>query len=387
MFKSHHSVCKTSTAMQQTQTRKEKLDIEAQHQHVLNVGEKAKGSGSPLLSPRIDSEYIVPATTKFAYLSVYFLCNVGLTIYNKAVLGHFAYPWFLTALHTGSASIGCYVLLLRGDFSLSKLSSREHVTLVLFSFLFTINIAISNVSLAMVSMPFHQIMRSTTPIFTILIYRVRFKRSYSMKVYLSLIPIVLGVGLATYGDYYFTTIGFILTLLGVILAAVKVYLPTVITNRIMTGPLALSPLEILFRMSPLAFIQALAYSHISGELSSFSDCLTSSAIRLSSLPNINTTNPSSYFTTLPLPSSQLLLALLGNGLLAFVLNISSFSTNKNTGALTMTVCGNVKQCLTILLGIMVFGVEVSLLNGVGMAVTLVGAAWYSFVELGGRGKR
>lgn len=78
---------------------------------------------------------------------------------------------------------------------------------------------------AMVSMPFHQIMRSTTPIFTILIYRFRFNRSYSTKVYLSLIPIVLGVGLATYGDYYFTMTGFILTLLGVILAAVKVSFP------------------------------------------------------------------------------------------------------------------------------------------------------------------
>lgn len=125
---------------------------------------------------------------------------------------------------------------------MSKLNSREHLTLIIFSFLFTINIAISNVSLyvplplwkkpdtdgderAMVSMPFHQIMRSTTPIFTLLIYRFRFGRSYSTKVYLSLIPIVLGVGLATYGDYYFSTIGFVLTLLGVILAAVKVLLP------------------------------------------------------------------------------------------------------------------------------------------------------------------
>lgn len=71
-------------------------------------------------------------------------------------------------------------------------------------------------------MPFHQIMRSTCPVFAILIYRIRYKRTYSTKTYLSLIPIVLGVGLATYGDYYFTRIGFILTLLGVVLAAVKV---------------------------------------------------------------------------------------------------------------------------------------------------------------------
>lgn len=37
-----------------------------------------------------------------------------------------------------------------------------------------------------------------------------------------MIPLVLGVGLATYGDYYFTNVGFILTLAGVILAAIKV---------------------------------------------------------------------------------------------------------------------------------------------------------------------
>jgi hypothetical protein len=33
---------------------------------------------------------------------------------------------------------------------------------------------------------------------------------------------MLGVGLATFGDYYFTMIGFMLTLFGVVLAAIKV---------------------------------------------------------------------------------------------------------------------------------------------------------------------
>jgi hypothetical protein len=78
------------------------------------------------------------------------------------------------------------------------------------------------------------------------------------------------------------------------------------------------------------------------------------------------------------------MALAGNGILAFILNIASFSANKNTGALTMTVCGNVKQCLTVLLGIVVFGVKVGWLNGMGMLITLSGAAWYSFLELRGK---
>jgi hypothetical protein len=145
----------------------------------------------------------------------------------------------------------------------------------------------------------------------------------------------------------------------------------------MTGPLALSPLEILFRMSPLAFVQGLIYSSLSGELSSL-NISTSSLLSLLS--------PSQISASSILPSRNQALALAGNGILAFVLNIASFSANKNTGALTMTVCGNVKQCLTVLLGIIVFGVRVGWLNGLGMVVTLGGAAWYSFIELRGRRK-
>jgi hypothetical protein len=74
----------------------------------------------------------------------------------------------------------------------------------------------------MVSIPFHQVVRATTPLITTGIYRVFYSRTYSMPTYLSLLPIILGVGLATYGDYSYTTAGFLMTFLGVILGAVKV---------------------------------------------------------------------------------------------------------------------------------------------------------------------
>jgi hypothetical protein len=40
-----------------------------------------------LLPIRAELEYSVPVGIKAAYLSVYFLLNVSLTMYNKAVLG------------------------------------------------------------------------------------------------------------------------------------------------------------------------------------------------------------------------------------------------------------------------------------------------------------
>lgn len=241
-----------------------------------------------------------------------------------------------------------------GSLKLTRLNGKENLTLVAFSVLFTLNIAISNVSLSMVSVPFHQIMRSTCPVVTIWIYRVVYARTYSRDTYLSMIPLIFGVALATAGDYYCTVIGFTLTLLGVFLAAVK----TVATNRLMTGSLALSAMEVLLRMSPLAAMQCICYAAMTGEVTRFRQAYADGEF-----------------------SQGFGAALFANALIAFALNMVSFQTNKVAGALTMTVCGNVKQVLTIALGIVLFNVKVSWLNGLGTAVTIIGAVWYSKVEL------
>lgn len=111
-------------------------------------------------------------------------------------------------------------------------------------------------------------------------------------------------------------------------------------------------------MAPLAAVQSLIYAYFTGELDRFADFVNNGDL-----------------------TPHLTMALLGNGFLAFLLNITSFQTNKLAGALTLTVCANVKQCLTILLGVLIFNVQVNMLNGVGMLIALVGAAWYSKVEI------
>ena len=72
---------------------------------------------------------------------------------------------------------------------------------------------------------------------------------------------IAGVGFATFGDYNYTAMGFFLTVLGTVLAAVK----TVVTNRVQVGRLKLHPLDLLLRMSPLAFMQTMLYSYATGE--------------------------------------------------------------------------------------------------------------------------
>ena len=68
-------------------SKEKKSDLESQ--------QTKDSQKSPFPPMRLDSEYQIPTTTKFAYLSFYFLCNVLLTIYNKAVLGRVGSSPFL----------------------------------------------------------------------------------------------------------------------------------------------------------------------------------------------------------------------------------------------------------------------------------------------------
>ncbi|KAI7825236.1 hypothetical protein BC939DRAFT_449108 [Gamsiella multidivaricata] len=252
--------------------------------------------------------------TSYTWLALYFFLNLTLTIYNKAILStfRFKYPWTLTGIHTLCSGIGALSMAKMGYFTPAQLGERENMVMLMFSFLYTLNIAISNVSLNEVSVAFHQVVRAMTPVFTIAISVAFLSKRYSGKTYLSLLPLLLGVYMATVGEYSYTAMGFFLTVLGTALAAIK----TVVTNRIQVGRLQLHPLDLLLRMSPLAFVQTVIFSWMNGELDE--------VVSFCKGDNM---------------SYKLIMALLVNGIVAFFLNYVSFTANKKTSALTMTVAG------------------------------------------------
>lgn len=89
--------------------------------------------------------------------SLYFFFNLSLTIYNKFALSSFPFPWTLTCIHSASATIGAYTAYRRGYFQRSTgIGTNENLVLIAFSSLYTVNIAVSNLSLNMVSIPVHQ---------------------------------------------------------------------------------------------------------------------------------------------------------------------------------------------------------------------------------------
>lgn len=335
----------------------------------------------------------------FIWITLYFLGSLILTIHTKWVLSrlHFDFPWLLSAIHIGLSGLGSYMCVRywrlnkpvihtpERDHSRHKgsdeahsepinssslsmeqtpetnaLSVSDHVKLILFSLLYTVNISISNVSLNYVSLTIHQIIRSTNPLFTIALEFIIFHKISSLWIHASLCPVVVGVCLATLGEYETTTnfdfFGLFLTFLGVLLSAMK----GIATNWLMVGSLKLHPLVLISKIAPLCLIQCFIYAWVFGEFTGF--------MALSR----QLYDSSSFGKDLV----ALYMKLLMNGFFAFFLNWVSFTANKKTSALTMTVAGNVKQAISILLAVYVFATPLTLKNSLGILITLLGGAWY-----------
>lgn len=91
--------------------------------------------------------------SQLSWLALYFVSNLSLTLYNKFVLVRFPFPYTLTALHALCGTVGGYVLMERGVFEPHALSLAESAVLAAFSVLYTVNIAVSNLSLGLVTVP------------------------------------------------------------------------------------------------------------------------------------------------------------------------------------------------------------------------------------------
>jgi len=103
-------------------------------------------------------------STQEFWLILYFFFNLSLTLYNKVVLVHFPYPYTVTALHALCGTVGGWSLLAQGLFVQKRLSNSDNMALVMFSFLYAMNIAISNVSLNLVTVPVSSLLSLFPPV-------------------------------------------------------------------------------------------------------------------------------------------------------------------------------------------------------------------------------
>lgn len=310
-------------------------------------------TSSPVLSRE---EELNSRFTQTFWLIIWMANNIFVTILNKAAFSKvdFKYPYALSTIHMACNIIGCQLYF---AFSRSvkpkQVETSSRKAIIIFSLIFSLNIAIGNTSLRWVSVNFNQVCRALVPAFVIVINTLWFRKSLTWKKIWAVFPIIVGVALTFYGDMSYTTVGAFYTMLCVFLAALK----AVVSGELLTGDLKLHPIDLLSKMCPIALLQIGAVSVMTGEVAEI-------IVRWRELAQ-----------------SAALQVVLLSGVLSFSLNLSSFIANKVTSALTLCIAANVKQVLLVAFGTLYFGDSVSLVNGLGILVVIAGSFRYGLHSL------
>jgi len=299
------------------------------------------------------------------------LCNITVTLLNKAIFRviDFKYPALLSSVHMFFTALLSTITL---HYYKEAQGTKENGNppqpavapdsgqsmyswqMFLFSSLFTLNIVMGNLSLKLASVELVQITRSVIPGITMALSVLLWAKRYSLAQYSSVAIVIIGVALAMYGELELMTItipSVIIILLGCVLSSSK----SITAGRFLQNR-NIPPLVLAKNMSKLAVPQMLVLSFLLGELTTVWE------------------NWDETWT------ANTIAALIINGMLAFFLNFSNFMFTKHTSPLTVTIAGNVKQVLTILLSVIIFQSPLTMINLTGTIIAVVGAMSYSYVQ-------
>ncbi|KAJ0020245.1 hypothetical protein Pint_32618 [Pistacia integerrima] len=191
---------------------------------------------------------------------------------------------------------------------------------------------------------------ATTPFFTaVFACLMTFKRE-AWLTYVTLIPVVAGVIIATGGEPSFHLFGFIMCLGATAARALKSVLQGILLSS--EGE-KLNSMNLLMYMAPLAFLFLLPVALIVEE-----DVI-------------------GITITLARQDLKFLCYLIFNSALAYFVNLTNFLVTKHTSALTLQVLGNAKGAVAVVVSILIFRNPVSVTGMLGYTITVAGVILYS----------
>ncbi|KAK9069320.1 hypothetical protein SSX86_013436 [Deinandra increscens subsp. villosa] len=287
-------------------------------------------------------------------VSSWYASNIGVLLLNKYLLSNygFKYPIFLTMCHMTACSLLSYIAIVWfKTVPLQTLRSRvQFFKISALSLVFCASVVSGNVSLRYLPVSFTQAVGATTPFFTAVFAYLMTMKKEACLTYVTLIPVVTGVVIASGGEPSFHLFGFIMCLGATAARALKSVLQGILLSS--EGE-KLNSMNLLLYMAPVAVVILLPATLLMED------------------------NVVGITIALARKDVNVVWYLLFNSALAYLVNLTNFLVTKHTSALTLQVLGNAKGAVAVVISIMIFKNPVSVTGMLGYLLTVLGVILYS----------
>lgn len=288
-----------------------------------------------------------PLSQALPAIAFWIAMSCATILFNKYLYtGTFAHPLTLTTIHMAFATVATTVLRLTGRLTVPSLGADFYVKNVLpIGILFAFSLGFSNLAALRLSVSFIQMVKALTPMLTLAISVAMSLERFSQALGAIVSVMCVGVGIASYGEIEFDTVGLLLQLASITAEAARL----VATQSLLQSalPKGTSPLVSISLFAPcsLLFLFPVALWAEPGALSHLMTAGVGPVV-------------------------------FANACTAFTLNAAVVVLVSQTSGLTLTLAGIVKDVMLIVASIWLFGNPITHIQVFGYTLALYGLNMY-----------
>lgn len=284
------------------------------------------------------------------YMALNFAASVGIIIVNNYVFKkyNFKFGTLLTGIHFTFTFLGLLICRSFGMFTIKRVPIRRVLPLC---FAFVGFVVFNNLSLQYNPVGVYQLFKVLTTPAIVAIQLVAYGVKVHWKLQAALVPVCIGVALATTSDVELNFWGLVHAVMGII--TTSFYQIWVKTQQ---QDLQLDSYQLLFLQAPISAVMVFMLS-------------------LANEPIFGPTGWAEYEYSIPSLSAIIL-----SSVLAFMVNLSIFLVIGKTSPVAYNVLGHFKLCVILLSGFLLFGEDTNSKKVMGTLMTLAGVITYTHFQ-------
>lgn len=153
-----------------------------------------------------------PKLVTLSFVAIWYALNIGFNLTNKVVFKYFPFPWTVSTVHVVVGLAYCIIVYLLGMKSWSfgrPINKQEFGTVFPPAAMHALGHIAANISFAAVAISLTHTVKTLEPAFNVVLSQLILGVSTPLPVVATLVPIIVGVGMASAGELSFNWEGFL----------------------------------------------------------------------------------------------------------------------------------------------------------------------------------